>query len=75
MNYAQAVNAQGVHSDTDEGLKLIVERTGLDWAYAQTLLKQSDRDKQWQGWAEGNRQQMLALGSWGVPTYQYGDMV
>tara|TARA_B110000046_G_scaffold42131_1_gene46714 strand:- start:2538 stop:3953 length:1416 start_codon:yes stop_codon:yes gene_type:complete len=75
LNYAQAVNAQGVHSDTDEGLKLIVERTGLDWAYAQTLLKQSDRDKQWQGWAEGNRQQMLALGSWGVPTYQYGDLV
>ena len=75
LNYAQAVNAQGIHSDTDEGLKLIVERSGLDWAHAQTLLKQPERDQQWQGWAEDNRQQMLALGSWGVPTYQYGDLV
>jgi 2-hydroxychromene-2-carboxylate isomerase len=75
LNYAQAVNAQGIHSDTDEGLKMIVERSGLDWAHAQTLLKQPERDQQWQGWAEDNRQKMLALGSWGVPTYQYGDLV
>ena len=75
LNYARAVNAQGIHSDTDEGLKLIVERSGLKWAHAQELLKQPNRDQLWQGWAEDNRQQMLALGSWGVPTYQYDDLV
>jgi 2-hydroxychromene-2-carboxylate isomerase len=75
LNYAEAVNAQGIRSETDAGLRIIVERTGLDWAYAQQLLKDDDCSEQWQVWAEENRAQMLALGSWGVPTFQYGDLV
>lgn len=75
LNYAQAVNAQGIRSDTDMGLKDIVERSGLDWEHAQQLLQQGDRDSQWQIWAEENREEMVALGSWGVPTFQYGDLV
>ena len=75
LNYAEAVNAQGIRSETDVGLRIIVERTGLDWAYAQQLLKDDDGNEQWQIWAEENREQMLALGSWGVPTFQYGDLV
>lgn len=75
LNYAQAVNAQGIRSETDAGLKVIVERTGLDWAHAQQLLQQVDGDKHWRIWAEENREEMLALGSWGVPTFQYGDLV
>jgi 2-hydroxychromene-2-carboxylate isomerase len=75
LNYAEAVNAQGIRSETDQGLKIIVERTGLDWVYAQQLLNSDECHEQWQVWAEENREQMLALGSWGVPTFQYGDLV
>jgi 2-hydroxychromene-2-carboxylate isomerase len=75
LNYAQAVNAQGIHSDTDAGLKEIVERTGLNWEHAKQLLEQEGRDQQWQIWAEQNREEMVSLGSWGVPTFQYDDLV
>jgi len=75
LNFAQAVNAQGIHSDTDEGLKIIVERSGMDWQKAKSLLTDEEHRNDWHGWAEENRQQMLALGSWGVPTFKYGDLV
>ena len=75
LNFAQAVNAQGIHSDSDEGLKIIVERSGMDWQKAKSLLTDEEHRNDWHGWAEENRQQMLALGSWGVPTFKYGDLV
>ncbi len=75
LHYAQAVNAQGIHSETQQGLKIIVERSGLDWAHCLSLLQQSDANEKWMVWAEANRQEMVALGSWGVPTFQYGDLV
>lgn len=75
LNFAQAVNAQGIHSDTDAGLKVIVERSGMDWQQAKLLLNNKSTRDDWQRWAEENRQQMLALGSWGVPTFKYGDLV
>ena len=75
LNYAQAVNAQGVRSETDAGLKVIVQRSGMDWDYAKSILQNPKADKEWRQWAESNRQEMLALGSWGVPTFQYGDLV
>lgn len=75
LNYSLAVNAQGIRSETDSGLKIIVERSGMDWAHAKSLLRRSDIDKDWKLWAEQNRQAMLALGSWGVPTFKYDDCV
>jgi 2-hydroxychromene-2-carboxylate isomerase len=75
LNYAKAVNAQGIHSETDTGLRIIIERSGLDWEHAKQLLQQEGRDSLWQVWAEENREEMVALGSWGVPTFQYGDSV
>lgn len=75
LNYAQAVNAQGIHSDTDKGLRLIVQRSGMDWPTAQRILADSASRDDWQAWAEHNRQDMLALGSWGVPTFKYDDLV
>jgi 2-hydroxychromene-2-carboxylate isomerase len=75
LNYSRAVNAQGIHSDTYEGLKIIVQRSGMDWEQAKILLNDHDAEKEWQLWAEENRQEMLGLGSWGVPTFQYGDLV
>ena len=75
LNYALAVNAQGIRAETDAGLKLIVQRSGMDWDHAQTLLTSSAIDREWRQWAEDNRQQMLAQGSWGVPSFQYGDLL
>ena len=75
LNYAEAVNAQGIRSETDAGLKVIVQRSSMDWDYAKSILQNPKADKEWRQWAESNRLEMLALGSWGVPTFQYGDLV
>ncbi|MEZ9197646.1 DsbA family protein [Shewanella sp. 10N.286.54.B9] len=69
LSYSRAVNSQGVHSQTDAGLKCIVERSGLDWQHAQSLLGQSN----WRQWAQQNLDEMLALGLWGVPSFHYQD--
>jgi 2-hydroxychromene-2-carboxylate isomerase len=66
--YARAVNAEGIRSETDAGLKVIVERAGLDWQKARTLLE----DESWRNWAEENRQAMYECGLWGVPSFRYG---
>jgi len=66
--YARAVNAEGIRSETEEGLKLIVERAGLDWQKARSLLD----DESWRVWAEDNRQAMYECGLWGVPSFRYG---
>lgn len=66
--YARAVNAEGIRSQTDTGLRTIVERAGLDWAKAQTLLA----DQGWRDWAEDNRMAMYDCGLWGVPSFRYG---
>ncbi|MCL1057319.1 DsbA family protein [Shewanella gelidimarina] len=69
LNYSRAVNSEGLHSDTDRGLKVIVERSGLDWAHAQSLLKQTS----WRQWAQHNLDEMMQLGLWGVPSFCYQD--
>lgn len=68
--YARAVNAEGIRSETDAGLKLIVERAGLDWQKAKTLMD----DESWRDWAEDNRQAMYECGLWGVPSFRYGQV-
>jgi 2-hydroxychromene-2-carboxylate isomerase len=66
--YARAVNAEGIRSETDAGLKVIVECAGLDWQTAKTLLN----DESWRQWAEDNRKAMYKCGLWGVPSFRYG---
>lgn len=68
--YARAVNAEGIRSETDAGLKLIVERAGLEWHKAKALLD----DQSWREWAEVNRQAMYDCGLWGVPSFRYGEV-
>ncbi|MET4026387.1 2-hydroxychromene-2-carboxylate isomerase [Marinobacter sp. MBR-99] len=68
-SYARAVNAEGIRSETDIGLKLIVERAGLDWQKATALLN----NESWRDWAEDNRQAMYECGLWGVPSFRYGE--
>jgi len=71
LAYAQAVNALGIRSETDSGLKTIVERCGLDWQKALNLLA----DTKWHTWAESNIKEMYSLGLWGVPSFKYKNTV
>jgi hypothetical protein len=34
LAFARAVNARGVHSDTEEGMQEIVEEADLEWSQA-----------------------------------------
>ncbi|WP_417530738.1 DsbA family protein [Marinobacter lipolyticus] len=68
--YARAVNAEGIRSETDRGLQIIVERSGLDWHKARPILN----DQGWREWAENNRKAMYSHGLWGVPSFHYGSV-
>ncbi len=62
--YSQAVWSEGVNAQALSGLRGIVERAGLDWAKALEHLDSKD----WEAEMEANVQDMIAAGSWGVPT-------
>jgi 2-hydroxychromene-2-carboxylate isomerase len=67
LTYARVVNAQGIRSETDRGLRQIVEGAGLDWQKAKPLLAQDN----WRDWAETNCKAMYEMGLWGVPSFHY----
>jgi len=69
VSFAKAVNAEGIRADTDAGLRVIVERCGLDWSVAKPLLN----SRAWEKEVKANVEEMLALGCWGVPTFKLGD--
>lgn len=70
-SFMRGVWAEGLDAGSDRGLRRIAERAGLSWDQAQTAL----HDTAWRQTAEANRQQMLALGLWGVPSFQVGTTV
>lgn len=68
-NYATAVWSQRVFSDSDNGLKHIVEKSDLDWQKAQSMLN----NQSWRKWADTNLKELFDLGLWGVPSFKYKD--
>lgn len=62
--YSRAVWSERVNAQSTGGLRLVVERAGLDWADAKAHLD----DPAWEAEIEANVQAMIAAGSWGVPT-------
>ena len=68
--FARAVNARGIRSETNRGLRRIVEETGLDWHKAREWLD----DESWRDEAEANRQELYRQGLWGVPCFRFGDI-
>ncbi len=62
--YSQAVWAERVDAQSLTGLRGIVERAGLNWNEALKRLDNTD----WEPEMEANVQDMIAAGSWGVPT-------
>lgn len=68
--FARGVNAHGIRSETDRGLRRIVERAGLDWPTAQQWLT----NEAWREEVEANRQALYQTGHWGVPTFRFGEV-
>ncbi|PKM23210.1 MAG: 2-hydroxychromene-2-carboxylate isomerase [Gammaproteobacteria bacterium HGW-Gammaproteobacteria-14] len=66
----RAIWSEGVDVATDAGLKRVVERAGLDWVAAKTALGNNN----WVAAATKNRDDMVAAGSWGVPTFRLRDI-
>lgn len=58
-----------VNTNTDKGMQVVVERAGLDWSVAKTLIGQLG----WEASIEENRRAMYELGLWGVPSYRLLD--
>ncbi len=68
---ARAIWSEAIDVATDEGLKLVCERSGIDWnAARRNLLDTATLD-----YAEDNRKALLAAGAWGVPTFRLGEFV
>lgn len=63
-SYSRAVWSERINAWSKTGLKLIVERAGLSWNDA--LQRLDSRD--WEPEMEKNVNDMIAAGSWGVPT-------
>ena len=67
-SFMHGVWAEGVDAGSDRGLRRIAERAGLAWADAQAALQ----DDGWRAVAEANRNELLGLGLWGVPSFRVG---
>ena len=70
LAFMNGVWAQGLNAGSDAGLRRIVEQAGLPWAEAQLAL----REEGWREVAETNRQELLGLGLWGVPSFRVGEL-
>ena len=62
--FAKSVWAEGRHGYMDSSLEAIIEEAGLNWEEAKTVL---DTDE-WRSETDTNRENLFALGKWGVPT-------
>ena len=60
---------KAIYTNTDKGMRMVVERAGLDWQIAKTIIDTPG----WEAALEANRLAMYELGLWGVPSYQLLD--
>lgn len=66
LSFLRSVWSQGVDAGSDAGMRRIVEGANLPWSEALGTLGSDD----WRPEAEANRQELLALGLWGVPSFR-----
>lgn len=69
QSFFTGVWAEGLDAASDKGLRTMAGRAGLDWTYAQDAIV----DESWHESVETNRQEMFALGLWGVPSFRVGE--
>ena len=68
-SFLQGVFAEGIDAGSSAGLKRIGRRAGLQVEDIEGALA----DPSWRVVAEANRAELLALGLWGVPSFQVDD--
>jgi 2-hydroxychromene-2-carboxylate isomerase len=67
--FFQAAFFDGVNTNVDKGLKVVVENAGLSWNEAQSVIDNDD----WHDELEANRLAMYDFDSWGVPSFRLFD--
>ena len=67
--FLQCAFYEGINTNSTSGMKLVVERAGLDWVQAKSRLYLGE----WEPLIEKNRLDMYDLGCWGVPSYELSD--
>lgn len=68
-SFLRAVFAEGIDAGSRRGLEAIALRAGIDAAQVGHALA----DDAWRAVAHANRDEMLALGLWGVPSFRVDD--
>jgi len=66
----QAIFSKAIDVATDEGLAVVAERAGLFWPEMCEALK----DEGWREQVSKNREELMELGLWGVPSYHIGKL-
>jgi 2-hydroxychromene-2-carboxylate isomerase len=69
LNASELIWSEAVDVSTDIGLRKLTARTGLFWPEVKQALENED----WREAEGADRQLMLSLGAWGVPTICIGD--
>ena len=65
-SFLSGVFAEGIDAGSNAGLNKLAERAGLD----RTLVASALKDDSWREVAEANREELFALGLWGVPSFR-----
>jgi 2-hydroxychromene-2-carboxylate isomerase len=66
LSFCRAAFAEGIDCGSDQGLRHVVAGADLEWEEASRNFDQEG----WRAELEENRQDMLSLGLWGVPSYR-----
>ena len=75
LSVCKGIWSEGVDVASND-LGKLVERAGLDWPTAQTYFQtKQPHYNDWRVWTEKNRKDLSKRGIWGVPSYQYGELV
>lgn len=72
--FMRAAFREGINTNTDAGLRHVVEETGLSWTEAQSIVgRDAWNDHAWRDEIEANRRAMYDFGLWGVPSFRLLD--
>ena len=68
-SFLKAAFVDGINTNNNSGLKLVIENAGLNWDEAKERLGKSE----WEDELEANRLNMYESGLWGVPSFRLLD--
>ena len=72
--FMRAAFREGVNTNTDAGLRHVVETAGLSWTEARSIVGEDAwNDHAWRDEIEANRRAMYDFGLWGVPSFRLLD--